>query len=198
MHKVELRLTNEGSDPTNVFEVYVEGFKDGNYTESSPMRAVNGGGSPIVMFLEADERVIVVAKGNKGRMVFDKDQNANVRVETEEEIAYRKELEAKAAAAQADQAVNAAKSRASEAQESAAAAEKDANTEVRKAEAEKAKLEAEAAKNRAEASKQIPPAGNTTSGLSGPPISGTSQPSKPVGSPASANTGPVDSKQVKS
>ena len=94
MHKVEIRLTTEGNEPAVGFEVYTEALKDGKYVEMAPMREVASGGSPLIMFLEGDERVIVVAKANNGRLVFDKDQNANVRVEDAGEKARREEREA--------------------------------------------------------------------------------------------------------
>lgn len=208
MHKVEIRLTNEGNDDAaNVFELYSETYRDGGYVEMAPMQSVAGGGPPIVMFLEPDERVIVVSKGNKGKIVFDKEQNANVRVETDEEKKQRAEYEARVAVHQADQAVIAAQAEVESAKEASEQSQRSAASSLKKAEAEKAKIEAAQAKNRATAAEQTPP-GTTKEPekepakpfvppLVTPTTSSVSPPSNPPGNPASANTGPVDSKQVK-
>lgn len=171
MHKVDIRLTNEGNETTNVFELYTEALKDGRYVETQPMQEYQGGGAPIVLFLEQDERVIIVAKGNKGRIVFDKEQNANIRVETEEEKKERAEREERIAERQADDKVASAKS---------SAAEIQAQADTEKARAEAAVRQAEREKQ--EALKSAPK-----------PVT----PAKPPGNPASANTSPIDSKDVK-
>lgn len=199
MHRVEIRLTNEGTEsPSANFEVYTETLKDGQYIETAPVSVVAGGGAPIIQFLEDAERIIIVAKANTGRLVYDKDQNANIRVETEEEVKRREDREANVAKSQADQAVRNAQARVGEAQDSAKNAEDSANADVKRAEANRAKVEADQAKNRAAASEQIP-AGNTTQAparTTGGPVSAV-QPGNRPGNPASANTGPIDSKQVK-
>lgn len=204
MHRVEIRLTNEGTEsPSANFEVYTETLKDGQYIETQPGAVVAGGGAPIIQFLEDNERIIVVAKANTGRLVYDKDQNANIRVETEEEVKRREDREANVAKSQADQAVRNAEARVGEAKDSAKNAEDSANAEVKHAEANRAKLEADQAKNRAAASEQIP-AGNATTTTStkdqnptSGPVSAVQPGNRPAGNPASANTGPIDSKQIK-
>lgn len=180
MHKVEIRLTNEGLDQPNAnFEVYTETLKDNNYVELAPVRLVAGGGTPLVMFLDNNERVVVVAKSDVGTLVYDKDQNANVRVENEQERKDREAREANIAKSQADQSVRSAKAAAQTASEQADRTTDEANRSVRQAEANAAKVQAEQAKNRADASQN------------------TATTSQPLGKPASANTGPIDSKQVK-
>lgn len=189
MHKVELRLTNEGNDTNNVFELYTEALLDDKgYAESGPMQSVAGGGAPVVLFLEADERIIVVAKGNKGQLVFDKEQNANVRVETEDERKWRAEADAKKAQQQANQAVAAANAKVQETRDSGKRAEDDAKTEVKRTEDNAAKLAEQQAKDPAATSEQMPlnkPLEASNTGVAGGRGS------------ASANTGPIDSKQVK-
>lgn len=190
MHKVEIRLTNEGNeDAANVFEVYNETLGDKGYEETAKQE-VSGGGAPVVMFLELNERVIIVAKGNAGRLVFDKEQNANVRVETEEEKKYRAEREERSAKQQADKAVEAAKARVQEAQDAAARAEHEANGDVKRAEADRAKIEAEHVKNR--------PAGSNVTASGVVPKPGTQAVLPNVPRAGNATSGPVDSKQVKS
>jgi hypothetical protein len=187
MHKVEIRFTNEGNQPVANFEVYTEALKDGSYVEMAPMQKVASDNLPLVMFLEADERVIVVAKGNAYRMVFDKGQNANVRLETEEEVARRKEQEAHMDKSRADQAVRAANAEAEGTKTAAAQAQASANANVKKAEADAAKV------GQAPTGTLQP---GPTSGRILPashPAQGQTRP----GAPASANTGPIDSKQVK-
>jgi hypothetical protein len=184
MHKVEIRFTHEGDAPSAMFEVYTECLKDGNYVELAPMRKVASDATPIVMFLEGDERVIVVAKADEGRMVYDKDQNANVRVPTEAERTDREARDANIAKSQADQAVRTAHAKAGENKELSAKTDREDQKEIRKAEEAKTKLEAEQTKSR-------PP---VTSGIS---MASAAQGAPKPGAPASVNTGPVDSKQVK-
>lgn len=116
MHKIEIRLTNEGQEPECNFEVYSETLKDNVYVEMAPMREIASGGSPVVMFLEDNERVIVVAKGNAYRMIYDKDQNANVRVPTEEEAERQKQREAMLEKSKVDQDVRTAQGEVSDVQ----------------------------------------------------------------------------------
>jgi hypothetical protein len=168
MHRVEIRLSHEGNDPSANFEVHTETLKDGNYVELAPMRTVASDLAPMIMFLDPNERVVVVAKANTGRLVYDKEQNANIRVETEAEIEARKQREANLAKSTADQELRAAQGNASDAKVASENAERAANTEVRKAEANVAQVKTEQA----------------------------SQPPQ-AGSVPKKNEAPIDSKQVK-
>ena len=80
MHRLELRMSSEGGDIGNTFEVSTEALKDGKYVETAPKREIVGDVSPLVFMLEPYERVTIMAKVPMGELVFDKDQNANLRV----------------------------------------------------------------------------------------------------------------------
>jgi hypothetical protein len=188
MSRVEIRLTNEGNEPTANFEIYTEIFKNGQYVESAPIRAMASGGAPIIQFPEEDERIVIVSKGNSTRMVFDKEQNANVRVETETEAKERQRRDELVAQSHADQGVRAAEAGVALAQEASVQAEHAAGKTLRQAEADAAKVKAEQTKS--------PPTSTSTTSKPTPSPSSAQKPISP-GAPASANTGPVDSKQVK-
>lgn len=82
MHKLEIRFSS--TDEMREFEVYTEKIVDGRYVPvgGEPlMEVMNSESTPMVKMLEGDERVIIVAKTKKYRYVYDKDQNANIRVE---------------------------------------------------------------------------------------------------------------------
>lgn len=179
MHRVEIRLTQAGDAPQSTFEVYNETLKDGKYVELSPMRVVASDGPPIVLFLEGDERVVVVAKADTGQMVYNKEQNANVRVPTEAEEKDRLAREENLKKAQAQQEVRNAQANVGQTKELSEKSTHEAETALRKTEAKHAE------------SLQTKPASPVS-----PSTNPAPSPARP-GAPASANTGPVDSKQVK-
>lgn len=198
MRSVEVKFLSSLDDPkTEPFTVALEALNGDRWDLKARNPDVYAGPDGTKTYtLEAGERLIIEPMNAAPRMVFDKEQNANVRVETEAEIKERAEREAKSAANEADRKLEAAQGKSDEARAAAEKAQAEADKEVKRTEAEKAKILADQTRKEAAAAEQkaagtpVQPQANTgTTGTS-------SKPTMP-GNPASANTGPIDSKQIK-
>lgn len=84
MRSLEIRLGSTESHIEN-YEIVHERKKDDKWEQLDPPVELGSGAAPIIKLMEDDERIVITAKVTKKKMVYDRDQNAHMVVETQEE-----------------------------------------------------------------------------------------------------------------
>lgn len=85
MRSVEIRLGSTEDGVVQQFEVQLERKKDDKWSAPEPLQVMASTAAPMVLYLEDNERVVITSKVEQYQIVFDRDQNANIVVRSDEE-----------------------------------------------------------------------------------------------------------------